>query len=100
MKQSILALALCLTLFLGLSAATSQSSFEVESEIPSYSLEQASKYKWLSDMFRFWLDVILLGITGPFFWFASFFANCQECYVNYVTGFMNKKGLRLSYKYV
>jgi hypothetical protein len=68
--------------------------------LESYALEQIKEYRWVSDMKRWLFDAIIILITSPFFFLASFFANCQECYVSYVTGFMNAKLLRLSYKYV
>jgi len=95
MKQSLLlAAALLASLFF-----TTASASTVEESAP-FALEQRTEYAYISDIIRFFFDAIILTITGTFFWFASFFANCQSCYVNYVTGFMNMKLLRLSYKYI
>jgi len=79
--------------------STVSASTEVEQTAP-FALEQRIEYAYVSDIIRFWFDAIILFFTGFFLWFASFFANCQECYVSYVTGFMNTKFLRLSYKYI
>ena len=91
MKQLSL---LFLALLIALAAASPVSSLE------AFALEQIKEYRWVSDMIRWLFDAVLIMITSPFFFLASFFANCQECYVSYVTNFMNAKFLRLSYKYV
>lgn len=80
--------------------STVSASTEVEETAAPFALEQRIEYAYVSDIIRFWFDAIILFFTGFFLWFASFFANCQECYVSYVTGFMNAKLLRLSYKYI
>lgn len=92
MKQLLLAFTLLVALASATSSAIESDRFEVQAT--------GSKYHWISDIIRFSMDSIILLLTGGFLWFASFFANCQECYVSYVTALMNAKFFRLSYKYV
>lgn len=58
-------------------------------------------YNWILDMILIPIDMfILIGLSGPVYWFASFFGNCPQCYVQYVIDFMNTPFLQLSYKYM
>jgi len=49
-------------------------------------------------MFVLSFDQVIIAVLTPFWWFASFFANCQSCYVSMVNNVMET--IPLSYKYV
>ena len=55
-------------------------------------------YSWLLDMFVLSFDQVIIGVLTPIWWFASFFANCQTCYIDMVNDVMET--IPLSYKYV
>ncbi len=83
MKQFVmLAIALCMMLSM---ASASQ---EV----------RATSYSWLLDMFVIGLDSAIITILTPIWWFASFFGNCQTCYVDMVVATLDT--IPLSYSYL
>jgi hypothetical protein len=55
-------------------------------------------YSWLLDMFVIGLDSLIIGLLTPLWWFASFFANCQSCYVDMVVATLDT--IPLSYSYL
>ena len=69
-------------------------------EVDKMYLGQTKEYNWIWDIVMWLFDTIILAVIGPFFFFASLFANCQTCYSDFVIGFMNTPFLRLSYKYI
>jgi hypothetical protein len=64
-----------------------------------FSVAQTAKtYSWMLDMFVLSFDSVIITVLTPIWWFASFFANCQTCYVDMVNNVMET--IPLSYKYV
>lgn len=63
-------------------------------------VQDNSDYKWLKDIWRINIDLIVILICAPYFWILTFFANKPEKFLTFVDNFMIKKAFRLSYKYV
>jgi len=55
-------------------------------------------YSWLLDMFVLSFDSVIILLLTPIWFFASFFAGCQRCYIDMVVKVMTT--IPLSYKYV
>ena len=43
-------------------------------------------------------NMFIITVVTPFMFFPSFFANCPECYINFVMDFT--QAVPLSYKYL
>jgi len=48
-------------------------------------------------MFVLWFDFGIIAVLTPIWWFASFFGNCQSCYIDMVVGTFTT--IPLSYTY-
>lgn len=84
MKQSVLLSSIALLMMLSVASASTQ--------------VRETSYSWLLDMFVIGLDSTIILLLTPIWWFASFFANCQTCYVDMVTSTLAT--IPLSYSYL
>jgi hypothetical protein len=61
-------------------------------------VQQDKTYNWLLDMFVLSFDTVIITVLTPIWFFLSFFAGCQRCYIEMVDKVMTT--IPLSYRYV